>query len=139
MKVHTLLKIAAVELAAIGAISLVAPQAGSSGLGVPLSPFDTFVARSLGVLLLTLAAVNWTVGRERGRPLLRAIASVNIFMNVALGTIDILAILDGTIGPGGWPGIVIHIAFAAGFLYLIVPARLTFAVGAGALDADADA
>ncbi|MEV6969861.1 hypothetical protein AB0M47_32580 [Hamadaea sp. NPDC051192] len=118
MKVTLFLKIQAIYLAAIGGLSLLIPQAAGGRLG-SLTAFDVFVARSLGAVLVTVAALDWVASTSPG-PMLRPALWANVFMNVTLGAIDTLATANATISASSWTGISIHALFTIGLLgYLL--------------------
>jgi len=104
-----MLKLPAVYLAAIGLVSFAFPRQASTGLGQELTAFDTFAARTIGLALVTIAIVNWTASA-------RNVVLANIFLNASLAALDTVSILDGTIGPGSWTGIAIHLILLSGLL-----------------------
>jgi hypothetical protein len=118
MTPRRLLKISAIHLGALGAASLLIPQAASSGLGRPLTSFDVFAARTIGATLLTVAILNWSASTRAVTPAGAMFA--NVFMNAVLGTIDAINIVGGTIGASGWSGVAIHAALMSAFgVYLL--------------------
>ena len=121
MKRQAFLTIAAVEASLFGAIALVIPGAAA---GVSLTPYDVFLARSIGTLLLTVGIITWSVRREAASNALRGILSANVFMHALLASIDITNTLGGTLGPSAWFGISVHVAFIAGFTYYLVRMRV---------------
>jgi hypothetical protein len=128
MKAALFLKIQAIYLGAIGALSLLVPQAAGGQLG-GLTAFDVFVARSLGAVLVTVAALNW-VASSSPIPLLRRVLWANVFMNVTLGTIDTIATANATISTSSWTGISFHALFTIGLLlYLFRGPRVAPAAG----------
>jgi len=123
MKATLFLKIQAIYLGTIGAASLLIPQAAGSQLG-GLTAFDVFVARSLGAVLITVAALNWAASSSPG-PVLRSALWANVFMNVTLGVIDTTATVTATISTSSWTGISFHALFTIGLLlYLLRSPRV---------------
>lgn len=131
MKVTSFLKLQAMYIGLIGALSLLIPQAAGSQLG-HLTAFDVFVARSLGTVLVTVAALTWVAG-SAPRPLLRAALWATLFMNFTLGVMDTRATADATISTSSWTGIALHGLFTIGTLFYLVRSR-----GSAATRADAD-
>ena len=130
MKATVFLKIQAIYLGAIGALSLLIPQAAGGQLG-GLTAFDVFVARSLGAVLVTVAALNWVASSSPG-PVVRKALWANVFMNVTLGVIDTIATANATISTSSWTGISFHALFTIGLLvYLLRRPRLGPARGVG--------
>jgi hypothetical protein len=121
MKATLFLKVQAVYLGAIGALSLLIPQAAGGQLG-HLTPFDIFVARSLGAVLVTVAALTWVASSSPG-PVLRSALWANVFMNVTLGVIDTIATANATISTSSWTGISIHAVFTTGLVFYLLRGR----------------
>jgi hypothetical protein len=131
MKATLFLRIQAIYLGAIGALSLLIPQAAGGQLG-GLTAFDVFVARSLGAVLVTVAALNWVASSAPG-PVLRSALWANVFMNVTLGLIDTIATANATISSSSWTGISFHALFTIGLLlHLVRGPRVAPAPGVGA-------
>jgi hypothetical protein len=124
MTVSTFLKIVAIWLGLNGAISILLPQVAAAGLGQTLNAFDLFAAQTVGVLLLTLAIMNWVVSVANS-PSLRGALWGNLFMNIALGSIDSLNLLNGTIAAAGFFGISIHVLVIVGLVYYLVRWKTT--------------
>ncbi|MFG1653575.1 hypothetical protein ACGFIE_26940 [Micromonospora sp. NPDC049275] len=108
-----LLRITAIYLGVLGTAALLVPQAAASGLGQPLTPFDVFATRTIGAILLTVAILNWSASASTRAPAGAVLA--NVFLNAALGVVNAIAIVDGTIGAGGWSGVAIHAALVLAF------------------------
>jgi hypothetical protein len=136
MKVTMFLKLQAIYLGAIGVLSLLVPQAAGGQLG-GLTAFDVFVARSLGAVLVTVAALNW-VASSSPRPVLRAALWANLFMNVALGVIDTIATANATISTSSWTGISFHALFTIGILFYLLRHPRVVAVRGAATSVDGD-
>jgi hypothetical protein len=127
MTVSTFLKIVAIWLGLNGAISIMIPQVAAAGLGQTLNAFDLFAAQTVGVLLLTLAIMNWVVSVANS-PSLRGALWGNLFMNIGLGSFDSLNLLNGTIAAGGVVGISIHVLVIVGLVYYLVRGKTTIQV-----------
>jgi hypothetical protein len=127
MTVSTFLKIVAIWLGLNGAMSILLPQVAAAGLGQTLNAFDLFAAQTVGVLLLTLAIMNWVVSIANS-PSLRGALWGNLFMNIALGSIDSLNLLNGTIAAGSVFGISIHVLVIVGLVYYLVRWKTTIQV-----------
>jgi hypothetical protein len=121
VKLQTFLKIAASEASLFGAVALVIPEASA---GVSLTPYDVFLGRSIGALLLTIGIINWSVRKEGASKALRGILWASAFMHAVLAFIDITNTFGGTLGPAAWFGITLHAAFMAGFLYYLARMRV---------------
>ncbi|MEV1171537.1 hypothetical protein [Nonomuraea sp. NPDC049784] len=113
------LRISAVYLGLLGLASLLAPQAAASGLGQPMTPFDIFAARTVGVILIAFAVANWSTGV---RPATGTVLA-NALLNAALAALDTLAILDKTISAGSWGGIAAHLVLLTALLAHLFTAR----------------
>lgn len=139
MKATLFLKIQAIYLGAIGALSLLIPRAAGGQLG-GLTAFDVFVARSLGAVLVTVAALNWVASFSPG-PVLRKALWANVFMNVTLAVIDTIATANATISTSSWTGISVHALFTIGLLVYLLrrpQARPCTRVGPGGHQIGAD-
>lgn len=113
------IRIAAAYFIAIGLVSLLVPQVASGQLGHSLSAFDVFVARSLGAAVTAIGIADWSVSSKKGE-LLRGLFAANIFANISLAAIDILAINQGVIGASSWFGITMHGVLSVGFIYSLL-------------------
>jgi hypothetical protein len=111
-------RIAATYLAIIGLASLLAPQAASGQMGHSLSPFDIFVARSLGAAIVAVAWIDWSFSSQLNRTA-AGLLWANLFMNASLAVIDIAAVMHHTTGPNSWFGINMHGLLMIGFLYFL--------------------
>jgi hypothetical protein len=120
MKFSVFMKIIAIQGLVYGIASLFFPDASSHGLGHAFTTLDLFLARSMGVLLLTVAFVNWAIRNEKMSKVVRNILWANVFMNVALAAIDIINVTSGTIESSAWFGITIHGLVTSGFLYYLL-------------------
>jgi hypothetical protein len=119
MTVSTFLKLVAIWLGLNGAISILIPQVAAAGLGQTLNAFDLFAAQTVGVLLLTLAIMNWVLSVANAASVRGALWG-NLFMNIALASIDSLNLLTGTIAVGSLFGIGIHVLVIVGLVYYLV-------------------
>jgi hypothetical protein len=119
MRPSALMKLAGAYLCLIGAASLFLPQSASSGLGQELSAFDLFVARTLGIVLMSIGFIDWSVSDLEPR-LLTGVIWANVFLNVALGVLDSSSLVTGTIGGSSWSGISFHVILTGLFLAYLV-------------------
>ena len=127
MKLSLFLKLLAAYLGLLGAAALLLPQTATGQLGQPMAPFDVFASRTVGVVLLTVAVLDWVLS-SAGRPVPRGALLANLLMNTALGVIDTFAIAGRTIGASSSVGIAFHAVFTiclCFYLFRTSPAAIT--------------
>lgn len=112
------MRFAAVYFVIIGMASLLAPQAAAGHMGHPLSAFDVFVARSLGVAITTVGLTNWSFSTKLDSAM-RGLCAANVFANVSLACIDISAVHQGAVASSAWFGISMHVLLGVGFAYCL--------------------
>jgi hypothetical protein len=59
--------------------SLFVPTIAATSLGQTMTPFDVFTARTIGAILLAVAIMNWSAGRQAPNTV-RGILLGNIFL-----------------------------------------------------------
>ncbi|GGO18857.1 hypothetical protein GCM10011574_43880 [Microbispora bryophytorum] len=112
MTLRWLLRIAAIYLGALGAASLLVPQAASSGLG-HASTASIYLRREPLERLCSRWRLNWSASMSTVIPVGAVLA--NVFMNAVLGTVDATNIIGGTIDASSWSGVAIHAALVLAF------------------------
>lgn len=108
--------------AAIGLLALVAPHTLLTELKYAQSnPAAEVMARTIGVLLLSVALVNFLVRKHPDSPTLKAILIGDLFLQLAILPIDPWAFYNGTFNTlaSFIPNTIIHILLASGFIYYL--------------------
>lgn len=125
---RTFLTIAAIVPSAVGVVTLVFPGAFLQEVKAAL-PSETanVMARTVGVLLLTIGALNFMVRDHEDSPTLRAVCIANLFLQIAIIPIDPLAYFNGVYTTLGAfvPNTVLHVGLAYGFAYYLRRMRRT--------------
>lgn len=113
-----LLSVTAVTASAVGTFALLAPGAliGAVKLATP-SPAAEVMARTVGVLLISVGLLDFLVRAHADSPSLRAILVANLFLQLAILPIDPLAYATGVYAtPAAFvPNTILHVVLAAGF------------------------
>ncbi len=114
----TLLTLTGVTAAAIGLLALVAPAVLIEIVKVaaPSAPANV-MARTAGVLLISIGLLDLLVRRHGDSPTMRAILIVNLVLQLAILPIDPLAFAAGTFATLGsfLPNTILHVLLAAAF------------------------
>jgi hypothetical protein len=122
----TLFVVTAVSACAVGAFTLLAPAVflASVKQTVP-SEAANVMARTTGVLLLALGALNFLVREHPPSPTLRAILAIDLVVQLGLLPIDPLAYAHGVYAtPAAFvPNTLLHLALAAGFAHFLRQGR----------------
>lgn len=116
------LTLGAAVAAAIGLLALTAPNVLLTQLKFAQSnPAAEVMARTVGVLLLSVALVNFLVRKHPDSPTLKAILIGDLFLQLAILPIDPWAFYNGTFNTlaSFIPNTIIHILLAAGFIYYL--------------------
>lgn len=115
----TLLTLTAVTAIAVGTLALLAPGILIEKIKVaaPSATADV-MARTAGVLLVTIGLLNFLVRGHGDSPTMRAILLVNLILQVPILPIDPLAFLSGTFTTLGsfMPNTILHLLLAVGFV-----------------------
>ena len=114
------LTIASCVAFAVGFFSLLAPDVllTSVKFATP-NPAALIMARTVGVLLVTIGLLAFLVRGHEDSPTMAAVLKVNLFLQLCLIPIDPLAYLYGTFSTLGSfvPNTVLHVLLAVGFAY----------------------
>lgn len=109
--------------AAIGLLALIAPNVLLTQLKFAESNAAAEVmARTIGVLLLSVALLNFLIRKHPDSPTLKAILISDLFLQLAILPIDPWAFHNGTYNSlaSFIPNTIIHITLASGFIYYLV-------------------
>jgi hypothetical protein len=103
----------------IGLVALCFPALLLSGKGVPPEPAPAVWMREVGVLIVALSAILLRVRDQPDTPTMRALLWGNAVVHGGLLPIEILAWDGGVITrlDGIVPNSVLHVLFAAGFVF----------------------
>nr|WP_315190478.1 hypothetical protein [uncultured Albidiferax sp.] len=125
------LTLAAAVAALVGAIALIAPAFLLTTLkGAVPNAAALVMARTTGLLLLTVALTAFLVRGHADSPSMEAILTANLALQLGLIPMDPMAYMSGaftTIGSFA-PNTVIHLVLATGFAYYLVKLRKALAV-----------
>lgn len=118
MKRSTILTITGVTAVAIGVLALVAPAVLIEVVKVaaPSAPANV-MARTVGVLLISVGLLDLLVRRHDDSPTMRAILIANLVLQLAILPIDPLAFAAGTFATLGsfLPNTILHVLLAVAF------------------------
>ena len=107
---------------AVGLFALLTPGTliGAVKMAAP-SDAANVMARTVGILLVTVGILNFLVRDHADSPTLRAIFKANLFLQIGILPIDPLAWMNGVYGtPGSFvPNTLIHVLLASGFAYYL--------------------
>ncbi|MFM9900044.1 MAG: hypothetical protein ACKVOT_03455 [Polaromonas sp.] len=124
------LTIAAVVAALVGALALLAPAFLLATLkGAVPNPAALVMARTTGLLLLTVGLMAFLVRNHGDSPTMAAVLAANLFLQLGLIPMDPVAYLNGaftTLGSFA-PNTVIHVLLATGFAYHLLRLRKSLA------------
>ena len=113
-----LFTITAVTAGAVGALALLFPRVLIAGVKMAATtPAAEVMARTVGVLLLGIAVLDFLVRDHEDSPSLRAILLTNLFVQLAILPIDPMAYATGVYGtPAAFvPNTVLHLVLATGY------------------------
>ena len=123
MKRKTFLTVASVIALAIGSFALSVPGVliGTVKMAAP-SEAANVMARTVGILLITVGLLNFLVRGDEDSPTLRSILVADLVLQLGILPIDPLAYANGVYGTAGSfvPNTIIHILLATGFAYYLV-------------------
>jgi hypothetical protein len=118
----TFLTIVSFVASAIGALALTAPGTLIEDVKhAPPSDTANVMARTVGVLILTMGVLNFLVRSHEDSPTLRAVLIANLVLQVGIMPVDPLAYFNGVYGTFGSfvPNTILHIVLAGGFSYYL--------------------
>jgi hypothetical protein len=122
MKRSTFLTIASMVALAVGLFAFAAPGVliGTVKMAAPCD-VGNVMARTVGVLLMTVGLLAFLVRNHEDSPTLRSILIANLILQIGLLPIDPIAYATGVYStPGSFvPNTIIHILLASGFAYYI--------------------
>ncbi len=122
MKRSTFLTFVAFTAGMVGTIALFFPSVLITQIKMAsASDSANVMARTVGVLLLSTAVLNFSVRNSEDSPALRGILIGNLFMQLAIMPIDPLAYANGVFHTLGSfvPNTVLHVFLASGFAYYL--------------------
>lgn len=122
----TFLTITALVATTVGLFALVAPSVLLEQVKMATStPAAEVMARTVGVLLLTMGCLSWLVRDHEDSETLRAVLLANLVLQLAILPIDPLAWATGAFDTlGSWlPNTLLHVALAAGFAHYWLASR----------------
>jgi len=119
----TFLTIVALVATSIGGVALLIPGPFLREVKAA-APSDTanVMARTVGILLVTVGVLNFLVRDHEDSPTLRAVCIANLFLQVGIMPIDPLAYFNGVYKSLGAfvPNTALHLVLAAGFVFYLV-------------------
>lgn len=125
------LTIAAIIAFLVGGLSLLAPDVLLTTVKVAVpNPAALVMARTVGVLLLTVGLMGFLIRGHDDSPTMEAFLKANLFLQLALIPIDPLAYMNGTFTTFGSfvPNTILHILLAIGFAHHLIKVRKALAV-----------
>ena len=131
MNMRTLLTVNAVLAAVHGIGYVLTPNVLMNFYQVAPSPAVAFSGQLFGTELLFVAIVCWKARDFVSLPALQAIALAGVVANAVGAVVCTLAITGGVMGATGWLGVLIYVALALGYLW-VMSRKAYGAAGAGA-------
>ena len=128
MSRKTFLTLVAIVATAVGGFALVAPATLLETVKhAQPSNAANVMARTVGILLLTVGILNFLVRAHDDSPTLRAVLVANLVLQLGILPIDPIAYAHGVYATLGSfaPNTLLHVLLAAGFIYQL--ARLPVA------------
>jgi hypothetical protein len=123
MKRKTFLTVASLIALAIGSFAFAFPGVliGTVKMAAP-SEAANVMARTVGILLITVGVLNFLVRGDEDSPTLRSILVADLVLQLGILPIDPMAYWNGVYGTAGSfvPNTMIHILLATGFAYYLV-------------------
>jgi hypothetical protein len=122
MSRKSFLTLTSIVALAVGAFALAAPALllGSVKLATPAASANV-MARTVGVLLITVGVLDFLVRDHQDSPTLRAILVANLLLQLAILPIDPLAYAFGVFHTLGSfvPNTILHLLLAGGFAFYL--------------------
>lgn len=108
---------------AVGVFALAAPGVllGSVKLAAP-SEAANVMARTVGILLVTMGVLNFLVRAHADSPTLKAILAANLLLQLGIMPIDPIAYANGVFATLGSfvPNTILHVLLSGGFAYFLL-------------------
>jgi hypothetical protein len=123
MKRKTFLTITSVVAALIGVFALTSPKVLIESVKyAPPSETANVMARTVGILLISVGVLDFLVRDHEDSPTLRSILIANLVLQLGIMPIDPSAYASGVYGTLGSfvPNTILHVLLAAGFVYYLV-------------------
>jgi hypothetical protein len=118
----TFLTVAAFVASAIGLLAFTAPGVllGTVKMAAP-SDAANAMARTVGILLMTIGVLNFLVRGDEDSPTLRSVLIADLVLQIGILPIDPMAYYNGVYGTAGAfvPNTIIHLLLAGGFAYYL--------------------
>jgi len=122
MQRKTFLTLTSCIAVAIGTFVLVAPEVMIENVksAVP-SESANVMARTVGILLITVGILDFLVRNHEDSPTLRAVLIANLVLQIGIMPIDPMAYASGVYKTlASWlPNSILHLMLAAGFVYYL--------------------
>lgn len=122
MKRKTFLTITSVVAFLIGCFALMSPSVLIENVkNAPPSETANVMARTVGILLITVGLLDFLVRKHEDSPTLRSVLIANLVLQIGIMPIDPSAYLSGvykTVGSFA-PNTILHIFLAGGFVYYL--------------------
>ncbi len=119
----TFLSLTSIIATAIGLFALIAPSVlvESVKMASP-SGAANVMARTVGVLILTMGVLDFFVRSHPDSPTMKAVLIANLVLQLGIMPIDPMAYASGTYHTLGSfvPNTILHLVLASGFIYYLV-------------------
>jgi hypothetical protein len=123
MKRKTFLTITSVVASLIGILALTSPGVLIESVKYA-APSETanVMARTVGILLISVGVLDFLVRDHEDSPTLRSVLIANLVLQIGIMPIDPSAYANGVYGTLGSfvPNTILHICLASGFVYYLV-------------------
>jgi len=116
------LTISSVIAFCVGTFALIFPSVLLESKGVDPIAATQIWTREVGILLIVIGVITFSIRKLEASPTLKAIFLGNIILQIGLFLIEFIAYKDGTITQlsGIVPNLTLHILLAIGFFYYCV-------------------
>lgn len=119
MKQSWFLVISAILALFFGIGLLAAPETMLSNFGLTADETGLVLSRDLGITLLGLAYLNWTVRNEQTSRTLKAVLGANLIVQGGETVANLYSLSNGVLNSSAWVGIIMHLLLGLGFAYFL--------------------
>ena len=122
MKRKTFLTVTAIVASLIGVFALASPGVLITDVkDAAPSATANVMARTVGILLITVGVLDFLVRDHEDSPTLRSVLIANLVLQVGIAPIDPSAYVSGVYGTLGSfvPNTILHVCLAGGFIYFL--------------------
>jgi hypothetical protein len=120
MTTRTVFSVGGVLTFMLGVAWVTAPAFMLDGWGLPADAATVCLSRRYGGLFLGYAAILWFARKADASPARHAIATGGFVVTVVMAVLSLMYAVGSTNAPAAWIAVVIELALAAAFGYLLL-------------------